>query len=100
MSRNPCSPYPELLDQVHVGPLVLLHAALRDAGHVSSQRAIDQHTQHVQHCGEQLTGTARDRQIERGGDTKDKHDTRAKHTNTHAMANYVVCTVGFFSEQN
>lgn len=39
--------YPELLDQVHVGPLVLLHAALRDAGHVGSQRAVDEHTQHV-----------------------------------------------------
>lgn len=39
--------YPELLDQVHVSPLVLLHAALRDAGHVGSQRAVDEYTQHV-----------------------------------------------------
>lgn len=46
--------YPELLDQVHVSPLVLLHAALRDAGHVSSQRTVDEHTQHVQNCGEEL----------------------------------------------
>ena len=55
-----CGSYPELLDQVHVGPLVLLHAALRDAGHVRRQGAVDQHAQHVQHGGEQLTGRARD----------------------------------------
>lgn len=47
--------YPELLDQVHVSPLVLLHAALRDTGHVRSQRAVYQHTQHVQCCCEELT---------------------------------------------
>lgn len=52
--RKLCSSYPELLNQVHVGSLVFLHAALRDAGHVSSQCAINQHTQHVQHCCEEL----------------------------------------------
>lgn len=50
-----CFFYPELLDQVHIGPLVLLHAALRDTGHVCRQRAINKHTQHVQYCCEQLT---------------------------------------------
>jgi len=53
--RSVITSYPELLNQVHVGSLVLLHAALRDAGHVSSQCAVDQHTQHVQHCCEKLT---------------------------------------------
>lgn len=53
--RQMCRSYPELLHQVHIGPLILLHAALRDAGHVSSQCAVNQHTQHVQHCREELT---------------------------------------------
>lgn len=47
--------YPELLDQIHVGPLILLHAALRYTRHVSSQSAINQHTQHVQHSCEEFT---------------------------------------------
>ena len=55
VKKRLCCSYPELLDQVHIGSLVLLHAALRDAGHVSSQRAVNQNTQHVQHCGEELT---------------------------------------------
>lgn len=46
--------YPELLDQVHIGSLILLHAALRDAGHVSRQGAVNKHAQHVQHCCEEL----------------------------------------------
>lgn len=50
-----CSSYPELLDQVHIGSLIFLHAALRDTGHVGSQRAVNQHAQHVQHCCEELT---------------------------------------------
>lgn len=52
--RKVCWSYPELLDQVHIGSLILLHAALRDTGHVSSQCAVNQHTQHVQHCCEEL----------------------------------------------
>lgn len=47
--------YPELLDQVHIGSLVLLHTPLRNAGHVCSQRSINKHTQHIQHCCEELT---------------------------------------------
>lgn len=46
--------HPELLNKVHVRPLILLHAALRDTGHVSSQRSVYQHAQHVQHSGEEL----------------------------------------------
>lgn len=53
--RKVCCSYPELLDQVHIGSLILLHAALRDTGHVSSQCAINQYTQHVQHGCEELT---------------------------------------------
>ena len=53
--RKLCCSYPELLDQVHIGSLILLHAALRDTRHVGCQRAVDQHTQHVQHCCEELT---------------------------------------------
>lgn len=33
--------YPELLNQVHVGSLVLLHAPLGDTGHVGGQRAVN-----------------------------------------------------------
>lgn len=47
--------HPEFLHKIHVRPLVLLHAALRNAGHISSQGAIDENTQHVQHSGEELT---------------------------------------------
>ena len=57
-------PHPELLHQVHVGPLVLLHATLGDAGHVGRQRSIDEHTEHVQHRGEQLAATERDTRYE------------------------------------
>lgn len=52
-------PHPEFLDQVHVSSFVLLHAALRNAGHVRRQRAVDQHAQHVQYGGEELTTTNR-----------------------------------------
>lgn len=61
-ARSSCPPslalatstHPQLLHQVHVGTLVFLHAALRDAGHVRSQGPIDEHAQHVQHSGKEL----------------------------------------------
>lgn len=46
--------HPEFLDEIHVCPLVFLHAALRNAGHISSQGAIDENTQHVQDSSEEL----------------------------------------------
>lgn len=46
--------FPEFLDEIHVCPLVFLHAALRNAGHISSQGAIDENTQHVQDSSEEL----------------------------------------------
>lgn len=61
--RQEQRPYPQLLDQVHVGSLVLLHAPLRDAGHVCSQRSINENTQHVQHCCEEFTVGEADRRI-------------------------------------
>lgn len=50
----PRASHPQLLHQVHVSTLVLLHAALGDAGHVRSQGSVDEHAQHVQHRGEEL----------------------------------------------
>lgn len=51
---GPGVPHPEFLDEIHVCPLVFLHAALRNAGHISSQGAIDENTQHVQDSSEEL----------------------------------------------
>ena len=64
MAEKGCS-YPELLDQVHIGSLILLHAALRDTGHISSQCAVNQHTQHVQHGCEELTVGEKQRRVMR-----------------------------------